>query len=492
MSFRLSQDVELSEESLKSLAGALSPYLKDQAPVEEDTPPPPVVPPSYSRVHVIEDAQQLNYRLSVQEPGTTIRIVKPIKTRRPIDITASNYEIIVDPGAQLLFSGFIPFDGTWEREGQMWRAEYKGFPGLKTHAATNEGPWDGHRDRMRPEQMHQAGKMLRQVYNKGAVEPGCFFVEGPSESPNAIYLITKDEGEPENMYISAFPRMCYTSKGAKNVRMVGVDFEGGANTGKVGMVERGDYWDFIGCSARFAAAAGFKISGKGGETINTIAEDNGQLGYLVMGHNDGFLNRLHSYRNNRKGFNAAQEAGGCKIINCDRLTFGVEGSDEDYAIWSEDDNGVSFWEDIDNNGHKVYNINSYRAMAAGAMLEHGFRNGIVKNTRIKDVREYVVPVNGWKRRDGLVMQSHIWNNLVEGLLVDGADKAVVYKWQERRGPSGGNVFKDFTYLNIAVMNFYRERMTEAKIRESIANGEFPENYGEWFSADTYENVGFAA
>lgn len=462
---------DISPETRARLLSALSP----------PTPPDPA-PIPVDGIEVRTSAE-LKARLDAIKAGQVLILRQGIYTL-PCNIRADNVTIKAYEGENVVINAFVKLNGNWQKQGHLWRIDYNGFAGLRRHPATNEGSWDGHRDRMRPEQVQQAGKILRPVYKKEHIEPGTFWVEGPVEKPTAIYLITHDEKEPAGMAVSAIPKLLYSSIGAKGVTVEGITFQGAACTGKEGMVETRDGWRVANNKFMHAASTGLLMRGKDLSIINNYAVSNGQLGYIMLGAENARFIGNRATHNNTKGFNQAQEAGGGKFL----WSSGVQIID--YV--TELNNGVGCWVDVGNKGVEIENYTSTEDQAAALMLEHGLTgDSWVKGAIIKNVREFIHPVHGHSRRDGVVLQSRIFGALLENIHIDGAHKGIVYKKHERRGGSYGNRFKDITYANIDNQNFYLEKMRDAAILDAVRRFDaIPEHPADWHRLDFYENAGF--
>jgi hypothetical protein len=349
-------------------------------------------------------------------------------------------------------------------------------PDLHRHPATQEGPWDGHRDRMRPEQFIANGKLLEAVYSRGDLRSGTFYVEGDTKTPEAVFLMAH-EGPVQSVGYAYHPCLLYGS--GKNVTVEGIEFLGAASTGKRGAILTNDGWQLRNVACRYSAGPGFEITGKDVIVEDCLGEMNGQLNYLIRQYTDLYFIGCTSRHGNRKGFNAAWEAGGTKIVNeWGEGKGGVNITIRDYT--SEHDNGPGLWFDINNRGADIDGVLVRDALAAGVMFEFGFYDGKATNIRVEGVRPYPVPEKFYSRQDGIVWQASVHNSTFDTMHVEGCNKAYVFKVHERRGASLNNRLTAMTAANVREP-WYMEEFNAQRIHEAIASGANPKGYYGWMN-----------
>ena len=430
-------------------------------------PPTPEPPADDSRTHII--GSHAEWQQTTQQAGHTY-VLSYERHPGPVEVTADDVTIKAFPGVNVIATAFKPITATPRIESGVYIIPYT--HGLYRHPATKEGPWQGHRDRMRPEQFVVNGKLLKPVYSRSDLKSGTFYVDGQSSRPESVFLIPH-EGPMQSVSYAHHDRLCYGD--AKGVSIEGITFEGAASTGKRGAFLTGDGWQVKNCNVRFSAGPGFEITGKDVIVEDCLSELNGQLNYLTRQYEDLHFIGCTSRKGNRKGFNAAWEAGGTKIVN-DWKKGGVNITVKDYL--SEDDNGPGLWFDINNRGAIVDGVTVRNALAAGVMFEFGFYDGSAKNIRVEGVRPYSVPEKFYSRQDGIVWQAAVHDSVFDTMHAEGCNKAFVFKVHEGRGASLRNRLTNLSASDVRE-SWYMEQMSMQQILSAIRDGSNPKTHQEW-------------
>lgn len=441
--------------------------------LEAQHPLPPVepLPPAGDRVIMVSSADQIPAP-DAWQPGYTY-VLSEMQCG-PIVVDVDDVTIRAEDGKRVVSQAFKRLTTTARIENGVTIMPYT--HSLYRHPATQEGPWQGHRDRMRPEQFIANGKMLSPVYNRADVGPGKFYVEGPSNKPQAVYLMAH-EGPVESVSYAHHPRLLY-GKG-KNLSVEGIEFLGAASTGKAGAILTNDGWQLKNVACKYSAGPGFELTGKDVIVEDCLGEGNGQLNFLIRQYADMYFIGCTSRYGNRKGFNAAWEAGGTKIVNeWDEGQGGVNLTVRDYT--SEHDNGPGLWFDINNRGADVDGVTVIDALAAGVMFEFGFYDGSAKNIRVEGVRPYVVPAQGNTRQDGVVWQAAVHNSTFDAMHAEGCYNAFLFKVHEGRGASPNNRMTGMTARNVR-KDFYLETFNAQQIHAAISKGAKPTGYYGWMN-----------
>ncbi|HMB91842.1 MAG TPA: right-handed parallel beta-helix repeat-containing protein [Rhodothermales bacterium] len=432
-----------------------------------ETPPPP----AGERTHYVETVEA--WEATTLQSGHTY-VLSTMTVPGTLEVNVDDVTIKAADDAKVVFHAYRVLGGEIIKHGDRYWMAYT--HSLYTHPATQEGPWDGHRQRMRPEQFLVNGKLLEAVYDAGDLKPGTFYVDGPSSAPVAVWFMPH-EGTPEIVAYAHHARLLFGT--GKNVTIEGISFEGAASTGKRGAVLTGDGWWLHRCMVRYSAGPGFEVTGGDVIVSDCLSEKNGQLNYLVHHYDTCSITNCISRHGNRKGFNAAWEAGGCKIVN-DWDSGGNNILVRDYLSEHDDGPGLGF--DINNRNAVVKNVTVRDSLAAGIMFEFGFYDGEAENLRVEGVRPYQVPMQTNVRQDGIVWQAAVHDSTFIGLHAEGCAKPFVFKEHERRGASLRNEIRQITARNVERESVYVERMSEAAIAGAIISGAKPATVAEWLDA----------
>ena len=273
--------------------------------------------------------------------------------------------------------------------------------------------------------------------------------------------------------------------GAQGVRVENITFEGGASTGKRGAAITNDNWHVKNCRFQFSAGPGLQITGSDITVEECESSYNGQLNYLIHGCQRLKFQRCTSRRGNTKGFNAAWEAGGTKIVN----DWNNSGELIDVLEYlSENDDGPGLWFDINNRSVTLKDSRVVNALAAGVMFEHGFYESYVENVRVEGVRPYPVPTKTWSRQDGFVWQSGVFDSKFCDLYASDCKNAGVYKKHEGRGGSGRITIHRLTGERISGQVLYTETMTDQEILAAIKDGATPPDIASWHEKDDIQHI----
>jgi len=475
---------EINAVTPQELDAKLAPLLERIAALEEaQSPAPPQQPeqPPTGAVLRLSTVQQLAAWLKNQKEGDAIEL-STMTIPFPLDIKADGVTVRAAAGATVKVVAWDKLTVAPALSNGVYRIPYT--HSLYKHPATQEGPWDGHRDRMCPHQFVVNGKLLNRVYSLSALRPGAAYLEGPSDNPKAVYLIAHDSAPLRTAHYAKHPRLLTASSDVKDVTVEGITFEGAASTGKRGAVKTGNGWVLRRCNVRFSAGPGFEITGSNVGAYDCTGEYNGQLNYLIHRYNGLQLFDCVSRGGNRKGFDCAWEAGGVKIVN-DWKTPGRSAYVSGFL--SENDNGPGLWFDINNRDVIVADVTVRNALAAGVMFEHGFYKGKASNITVEGVRSYKVPMRTWSRRDGIVWQSQVWDSVFKVLSASGCKNGGVYKKHEKRGASGRNTIDGLVTKDVQ-KDLYIETMKDEEIMDAIKNGAGPKTVADWKQKDTIVNV----
>lgn len=351
---------------------------------------------------------------------------------------------------KVIVSGADVTDTTWTLQGDnTWKADWI-WDGLfnDTGASAIE----------RRELFVDDGKPLIPVETQSDVSPGEFYVDGGEEgsTPNAVYLRTHDDTDPNNHKIEVGQRGQLFQKAGEDdfncgnsgqyYRLIGIEFRHAASHSQRGLCPgaKGTVMEEV--TSRENNGAGFKVIGDNHTLRGVKAINNGRTGLSGADSKNVFVNRAEMKDNNYRGHSYFDESGGGKFVKSVDAVF--------RNLYSHDNNGPGFWIDIKNdnitversvfdnnigfglnielksrNCRIVNNVFSRTAFEKrpqrgfGILVQLGYNNLIAFNTFIKNGEGGIQTFNDDRDKDPTFAPTrsrynHIYNNLFVNNLQD--------------------------------------------------------------------------
>lgn len=451
------------------------------------------LPPVVDLGLVVGPNDDLQEAIDASKPGGLVSVLAG-GMRPPFQIPDGLHGLTIqahpDSTHRQVFSGLRPFDVSPWREGYkpgVISAKYTGFPGRHWHWSRSTTLQEWHKLSACPDMIVWAYvdrfHELMPVFNLGDLVPGTFYVEGAIDRPEQIHVMppvdAHDDGlvDLSRIYYAASPWIVRTPQDgiAESVTIRGFDFAYAGSTHKRGAVYLGPHGLLEDASVSHSVGAGVLFDGPSPTIRNVRMMGNGQCSFYGNQIAGVTIEDCRTGGNGTRKPNFQHEAGG-KLVGCVGATI---------RRFQSTDDPRPIWLDVSSHSPTVEDVEILRPIAAGVQFEHGCNGVVSRRVKIKDVQGYTLPEDGRVRRFGLVIQSRVFDGILEDYEIDGADIGFFHKKHERRGGSGRITANRFTYQNCG-QNRYTETMTRQAIEAAILAGAQPQNINEWFAPDLFD------
>lgn len=447
----------------------------------------PPLPPLIDLGLVVNAGDNLQDAINASAPGGLISLVSD-GIRPPFIIPDGLHGLTIqahpDSTHRQLFTSLQPFDpAAWVREDErIYTALYTGFPGRHWHWSRNASLQIWHKQSAQPDQFVYQWvdryEELMPVFDLGHLEPGKFYVAGATDRPERVWIMLPEHADDlARIHYAAAPAIVSTDDDgvAEAVTLRGLDFAFAGSTHKRGAIHMGARWVLEDCSVAHSVAAGVLFDGDSPTLRHVHLSQNGQCSFYGEQSHNITIEDSRTSSNGTRRPNVQHEAGG-KLVRCLGATI---------RRFQSVDDPRPIWLDINSHLPTVEDIDILRPIAAGVQFEHGCNNLVSRRVRIRDVQGYTLPEDGRVRRFGLVIQSRVFDGLLEDYEIDGADIGFLHKKHERRGGSGRITATRFAYENCA-QNRYTETMSRQAIEAAIQAGAHPGDIDRWFDPDIFD------
>ncbi len=336
------------------------------------------------------------------------------------------------PGEDVVITGADPANDGWAPHSGSWK---------RAHTQRLRAYGD---EEFRRELVVVDGRVLEPVYERSAVEPGRFFVEGSDKNPRAIYM--QPAGDPglsgrqieigrRHPLFSPAGDKCGDSSQPGYLHVIGFTFRHAVNRAQWGAVCAGREGSlFEENTVEWTNGLGIDISGRNHSFHANRAVHNGQMGF--GGSCDGcLLIRNESSHNNWKKHNPFWEAGGGKFVRTKNTVI------RDHIAANNDGPGI--WFDIENEDNTIEYSRLTGNLVAGIMLELATVRTLVRRNLVVDTRYH-----GWSG-SGLLTQAASHNIIVHNTFARNRGNGVWIRLDpDRRSTDGYNLI----YNNLFVEN----------------------------------------
>jgi len=220
----------------------------------------------------------------------------------------------------------------------------------------------------RAEQLFVDGKPLKIVTKQADVTPGTFFVDNDNRK---LVFRAPGDVDPAGVFVEASTRQRIftpsnlkgpdgkapagegTSANAPYISLKNLTFRHAANFYLIhnSAVFTDDGWTLEDCTVEWTNGLGLGVRGKGVRMLRCIGQDNGNSGIGGVRARDAYLKDCIVRRNNWKGYNPDDEAGGGKWVRSVNITVD--------AMQAYENAGPGIWFDIDNHNITMKNCTSY-------------------------------------------------------------------------------------------------------------------------------------
>ncbi len=282
------------------------------------------------------------------------------------------------PGDDVVVSGAIPLNGTWEVSGSMWQVNWP-HPAQWNRVVAND-PFGPARRR---DVLIANGQMLQAVYSRADVVPGTFFLEGSPANPTTMYARLPNDSNPNlaKMETSLMNHIFNPSNNETSCRfgqtkgyfhLIGITFRHSANDGQMGAVCSGDEGSILeDITAEWTNGSGFLIFGKNHVVRGVRALNNGMSGIRGIECDNCVVEYSASKYNNWKGYKPYWESGGGKWLYTTNSTFrGLDFSEN---------HGPGLWLDMENYDNVIEQSRFDSNLGVNLFIEWNSNRTIIQN-----------------------------------------------------------------------------------------------------------------
>ncbi|MEM6784164.1 MAG: right-handed parallel beta-helix repeat-containing protein [Bacteroidota bacterium] len=334
------------------------------------------------------------------------------------------------PGDDVVVTGAVEANGGWTQQRGAWTLPWT-YGGMDRYS---DDPV------FRREMLIVDGIVLRPVFEQGALVPGTFWIEGPSESPRVIWARFPGDRAPSafrSIEVAVEPHLYaplgrdpYARCGAEDmpgwIRLAGLSFRYAANHAQWGVICAGSVGGLVeDVTVSWSNGSGVDPGGRQHVFRRVRALDHGQIGWSGSCV-ECLFEDCEASRNNWKGYNPFWEAGGGKWSQTVRSTF--------RRFRTIDNEGPGLWLDIDNNDNVIEGTYAEANAVAGIMLEYRTRRTLVQHNVAVGTRWLA-----WSGA-GLLSQAASENVIVHNTFAGNEGHGLWLRLDpERRAPDGRNV-----------------------------------------------------
>ncbi|MFK7844220.1 MAG: right-handed parallel beta-helix repeat-containing protein [Rhodothermales bacterium] len=377
------------------------------------------------------------------------------------------------PGDDVVVSGAIALNGTWNADGNAWRLAWP--HAALWHRVVANDPFGPARRR---DVLIANGQMLQAVYTRGDVVPGTFFLEGAPSNPTTMFVRLPGDANPNqaNMQTSLMNHIFNPSNNETSCRfgqvkgyfhLIGITFRHSANDGQMGAVCAGSEGSVLeNITAEWTNGSGFLISGKNHVVRGVRALNNGMSGIRGNTCDNCLVEYSTSKYNNWKGYLPYWESGGGKWLYTTNSTFrGLDFSEN---------HGPGLWLDMDNFDNIIEQSRFDSNLGVNLFIEWASNRTIIRNNAFTRARFARPTFYG----HGLLIHASQDNMVLYNTFMGNEGGGMRIKTDNRAKSTGNSYYNNLFVANQMIQQGTDRRSSEIAFEEHTDVNEARTNKGE--------------